>query len=72
MMMYLNVLSNLIITISVAGFMVMLQEPSNPVAIIWVLEAVPREVEPQCSQSGCTASLFRLAAVLKAPVHTFT
>lgn len=31
-MMYLNVLSNAIITISVAGFMVMLQEPTNPVA----------------------------------------
>lgn len=31
-MMYLNVLANLIIAISVAGFMVMLQEPSNPVA----------------------------------------
>lgn len=31
-MMYLNVFSNAIIAISVAGFMVMLQEPSNPVA----------------------------------------
>lgn len=31
-MIYLNVLSNIIITISVAGFMVMLQEPTNPVA----------------------------------------
>lgn len=31
-MMYLNVFANAIIAISVAGFMVMLQEPSNPVA----------------------------------------
>lgn len=31
-MMYLNVLANAIIAISVAGFMVMLQEPTNPVA----------------------------------------
>ena len=28
----LNVIANIFITISVAGFMIMLQEPSNPVA----------------------------------------
>lgn len=31
-MIYLNAFANIIITISVAGFMVMLQEPTNPVA----------------------------------------
>lgn len=31
-MMYLNLLSNTIIAISVAGFIIMLQEPNNPVA----------------------------------------